>query len=171
MPAATLVMDDEIELHPRLAADESVRGCARGAPGSLGAGLEARRPMDRTAAENIAFHIADCSRERFLGDQFSSQGNSSNRSGSAVVVLVISCLSEVERSITWAVRRTLVRTKPGSNVYLRVHSCTSTFEPSRVRTFTYVCLQVPPWFEPPLSSNVPITWGARPHPIRRSNCC
>jgi hypothetical protein len=48
----------------------------------------------------------------------------------------------------------------------RVPSGTPTFEPSRVRTLIDVCMHVHPWFEPILSSNDSIMWGARTHPSR-----
>src|SRR6266568_1276313 len=47
----------------------------------------------------------------------------------------------------------------GSHVYPR-------FEPIRVRTLIQVCMHSHRRFEPPRSSNVSITWGARPHPFR-----
>ena len=40
------------------------------------------------------------------------------------------------------------------------------FEPPPVRTLIYVCMHVHPWFESLRSSNVSITWGARPHTSR-----
>src|SRR2546425_8423886 len=40
------------------------------------------------------------------------------------------------------------------------------FELGRVRTLIYVCMHVHPWFEPLLSSNVWITWGASHHQPR-----
>ena len=45
-------------------------------------------------------------------------------------------------------------------------STTSSFLGSRVRTLIYVCMHPHPWFEPILSSNVSITWGARTHTSR-----
>jgi hypothetical protein len=62
--------------------------------------------------------------------------------------------------------RSEVKVKPSSNVYLRVHSPTPWFEPSRVRTLIYACMHVHPWFESLRSTNVSITWGARTHSSR-----
>ncbi len=49
--------------------------------------------------------------------------------------------------IIWSPRRSKVRTKPGSNVWVGVHARA-------------------PWFEPLRSSNVSITWGASHHQPR-----
>jgi len=62
--------------------------------------------------------------------------------------------------------RSLTRTEASSNVDPRGHSRTPRFEPSRVRTFTHVCMHLHPWFEPILSSNGSITWGAKHHRAR-----
>ncbi len=56
---------------------------------------------------------------------------------------------------------------PNSSLRSPEPSQTQRFEASQVRTFTHVCVHPHPWFEPPLSSNVSITWGGKYHEPHR----
>src|SRR5437867_10497357 len=67
---------------------------------------------------------------------------------------------------TWVSGRVRFLASPSLILRSREPPGDATFEPSRVRTFTYVCMHLHPWFEPTSSSNISITWGARPHPCR-----
>ena len=55
-----------------------------------------------------------------------------------------------------------------SNLLEHVHPDDQRFEPSRVRRLIDVCVDVHPWFEPSLSSNVSIAWGDRTHTSRNA---